>query len=141
MQDLSFDGTRRVLGSRPLIALFALTAFATAACSSDDDDASDSARPAEVAALTGNAANGKLVYETKASPACVSCHKADGKGGPVAGLTEPAADLGEPSQNDEAEELAGYILNGKGTDMPKQTALSNQDVADVIAYMKATFKE
>jgi cytochrome c553 len=89
-------------------------------------------RPAEVAKLTGDPASGKTVYETSSAPTCASCHKADGKGdiGPA---------LAEPSKNDTAQVLAKYILDGVGS-MPKQTALSDQQIADLIAYMKATFK-
>lgn len=109
-----------------------------AACSSSTSNPSTPAtseRIAKISTLPGNAAAGKTVYETTASPACVSCHKADGKG---QGNLYPS--LVEPSQTDPVDELAGYILNGKNTGMPKQTGLSDQQVADVIAYMKETFK-
>jgi mono/diheme cytochrome c family protein len=83
-----------------------------------------------IKALTGNATAGALVYNTTATPACVSCHQADGKS---------MKDLAEPSKADAVEELAGYILSGIGSAMPAQKTLSNQQVADVVAYIKATF--
>lgn len=131
--------------ARPLLAASAALLFA---CSSSTATPSPAAvdggvtadRPAAIAKLTGNAAAGKTVYEVKSSPKCVSCHNADGKGGPVPGLTTPAADLAAAAQHDPTEEIAGNIVNGKNKDMPKQTTVSDQEVADLIAYMKATFK-
>lgn len=92
------------------------------------------ARIETIKGLTGNAAAGETVYTTTSSPKCIQCHKADGKGS-----EKGAPSLVEPSANDPVEELAGYILNGKGK-MPKQESLTDQEIADVIAYMKATFK-
>jgi mono/diheme cytochrome c family protein len=102
------------------------------ACGSDSTATAD--RTAKVATLTGNAAAGKTVYETTSSPTCQGCHGADGVG------TSASKNVGlqEPSKNDSVSELAGYVLNGIGS-MPKQTALSDQQVADLIAYMKQTF--
>ncbi len=121
-----------------VLAVFAI-AFAAAlpACSSSDSAPASapsiSERLASIGKLTGNASAGATVFTTTSSPTCVSCHNADGKGS----TTVPG--LAEPSANDGVTELAGYILNGKGA-MSKQPALSDQQVADVIAYMLATFK-
>lgn len=136
----------RFFGPAVLALWFAAASLAcssstsTPSTSSTPDASTGGDRPAAIAKLTGNAANGKTIYEVKSSPKCGSCHRADGKGGPVDGLTTPAADLSEPAQHDDAEDIAINIVNGKGKDMPKQAALTDQEIADVIAYLKASFK-
>lgn len=128
------------LSSRtPILSVAALTA-ALAACSTTtttNDAGTTTDRPAAIAKLTGDATKGKVVYETTSQPTCLSCHKADGTGGPGSGYTIPG--LAEPAKNDPVDEIATVIVNGKGA-MPKQSSLSDQDIADVVAYMKATFK-
>jgi mono/diheme cytochrome c family protein len=86
----------------------------------------------QVAALTGTASAGQALYAST----CASCHGANGKG------TGSGVDLFEPLKNDPATEIIETILNGKtGTAMSAyKTVLTNQQVADLYAYMKATFK-
>jgi mono/diheme cytochrome c family protein len=92
-------------------------------------------REQKVAALAGVAANGASLYLTKGN--CGSCHGADGKT-PTNG-SFPS--LKEPSASDPVDELAGYILNGKGTGMPAcATKFTDQEVADLVAWMKANIK-
>jgi mono/diheme cytochrome c family protein len=84
------------------------------------------------AAVTGDAANGEALFSS-----CAGCHNADGSGGVDIGGT-PSADLRVrvPALSD--SELSDRIMNGFGTAMPAQYS-DAQDVADVIAYLRATF--
>ena len=125
--------------TRHLLPILALAVLGGCS-SSDSSDAAASGpttadRIASISKLTGDATAGKTVYEKAASPTCLSCHQADGKGD----KSRSYPSLGEPAANDPVSELATNVLNGKGV-MPKQTDLTDQQIADVIAYMKATFK-
>jgi mono/diheme cytochrome c family protein len=86
-----------------------------------------------IAALKGNAPAGQIVYTTASAPKCVACHAADGNGG------KAGPSLLEPSMNDGVEELAAYVLNGTDMGMPKQTELSDQQIADLVAFMQKSF--
>ena len=72
---------------------------------------------------TGDATAGATVFANT----CAVCHGADGTGGSGPDITGEA----------NSPELSDTILNGTG-DMPAQD-LTDTEVADVIAYMKATF--
>jgi mono/diheme cytochrome c family protein len=119
------------------LPLFAL--LLAAACSTKTTTPTTgpvAARLTAISALTGNATAGKALYESSATPACASCHKADGTG------NGPYPALGEPSKNDDVAELAGYIINGVKKDaavMPAYANLSDQQIADIVAHMKTTF--
>ncbi|MFZ5442477.1 MAG: c-type cytochrome [Myxococcota bacterium] len=87
-------------------------------------------REEKVAALTGSASSGAMLYAAQ----CASCHGADGKG------TASGVDLWEPAKNDPATEVIGVIINGKkGTAMASYSGLSDQQLADLYAHLK-TFK-
>lgn len=79
-----------------------------------------------ILALTGNATAGATVY----SQTCASCHAADGTGDTGPSLVEHS-----PLHGD--EELLGIILNGSGDMAP--VPLEDQEAADVLAYLRATF--
>jgi cytochrome c oxidase subunit II len=119
------------------LPLFALVL--TAACSSGTATSTTTAgaeRLTAISKLNGNAGAGKTLYESTTTPTCASCHKADGAGGGA------FPGLAEPSKNDDVAELAGYIVNGVKKDaatMPAYANLSNQQIADIVAHMKATF--
>jgi mono/diheme cytochrome c family protein len=76
--------------------------------------------------LTGDATAGATVY----ADTCGACHGADGTGGIGPSLVEHA-----PMHSD--EELVATIVNGTGTMEP--VALEDQEIADVLAYIRATF--
>lgn len=86
----------------------------------------------QIAAISGTASAGQALYTST----CASCHGANGKG------TASGVDLFEPVGSDPATEVIETILNGKtGTSMAAyKTVLTNQQIADLYAYMKATFK-
>ncbi len=102
------------------------------------------AKPAEAkpqpaaAPKGGDAANGKAVY----ARACQKCHGADGAGVPAIAkaLKVELKPLGSAeAQKTSDAEMAKAIKEGKGK-MAKVSALTDKDVADVIAYVR-TFKK
>jgi len=92
-----------------------------------------------MAALAQDAANGGTVYEGT----CVACHGADGTGA-IGGLPDLADRLGKTDA-----ELFDSVRNGfdgPGGIMPMPANggnpnLTEQDVHDVIAYIRQTYGE
>lgn len=84
--------------------------------------------------VEGDAVRGEMLY----TQSCANCHGADGMGGIDIGGTL-SADLTFEIGDLTDEELANVIKNGQGTAMPPQLQ-DEQDIADVIAYMHATFE-
>ncbi|MBL8921417.1 MAG: cytochrome c [Myxococcaceae bacterium] len=81
-----------------------------------------------VAALTGDAAAGKAVYDAN----CGGCHGAQGKGGVGKSLFPEFNGLTNG-------EVATVVLNGQGL-MGAKATLSDQQIADLIAHGRATFR-
>jgi mono/diheme cytochrome c family protein len=90
---------------------------AVAGCSSN-------ARTSSVEKMTGTASSGASIYATK----CVSCHGSNGRSGSA------GVDVAHEAR-DEAEDAIEKILEGGGG-MPSFSNLSDQDVADLVAYLK-----
>ena len=80
----------------------------------------------KIANLTGDGTNGKTVYDSN----CAGCHGADGKSG-AAGPNVVEGALTALT----VSEMAQAVVDGKGV-MPAFSQLSNQEIADVIAYVK-----
>jgi mono/diheme cytochrome c family protein len=113
-----------------MIVAIALTLSACGSSSSTPD--SGTSRAKTVAGLTGAAAKGKTLYETNG---CQGCH------GPTGAGTPAGKNLVSSFKDDSLEELAGYVINGIPPSMPAYGAdLSDQDIADILAHGKATFK-
>ena len=113
--------------------LLAFTLAFTAACG-DKDTATDSgggdsgaSEVDAILALTGDATAGGTIFGN----VCAACHGADGASGYAANLVEEI-----PSKDDAF--IVDIIINGDGGGMPAQD-LSDQEVADVLAYVRATF--
>ena len=115
--------------------LLAFTLAFTAACG-DKDTATDSgggdsgdsnSEVDAILALTGDATAGGTTFANT----CAACHGADGASGYAANLVEEI-----PSKDDAF--IVNIIINGDGGGMPAQD-LSDQEVADVLAYVRATF--
>lgn len=87
-----------------------------------------SGRVRGVVLLTGSVERGATVFATR----CASCHGASGEGAAGPALAPLFRVQG-------VEDLAGTILNGSGQ-MPGQPAMKDQEIADVIAWGKATLK-
>ena len=116
---------------RILVTAFALGLISACGTSTTAAPTPDkAARATAISKLTGVAASGAVVYNQTGK--CVTCHNADGKG-------RKEVDLAEPSKNDEVAELAGYVLNGIAPTMPSAAFLTDQQIADVIAHLKATY--
>ena len=80
-----------------------------------------SGRVDDINALEGDSDNGAAVFASN----CAGCHAADGTGGSGPDIT------GE----DEQDEVTEIVLNGEG-DMPSYDGdLSDQEIADVVAYV------
>jgi len=108
--------------------------LALAGCGGADTSGTDAGvqtRTEKIGALTGDVAAGQLMYENNG---CSGCHGAKGLG------TTAGPALGEPLKNDPKAEVVDVLLNGvKGTAMSSYASLTDQQIADLYAYMKATF--
>ncbi len=100
-------------------------------CAVETTDTADTADTA--ADVVGDETAGQANFDAT----CSGCHNADGTGGVDIGGT-PSADLTArvPALTD--ADLEDRIMNGFNTAMPSQFT-DEQDVADVIAYLRATF--
>lgn len=120
------------------------TLFLTAAlgvaggCDDGGDDGGDSGggtggedRAAAILAIEGDAAAGQMVFQGN-SCSVDACHGADG----VSGMSMPSLDVSVPNASD--AQIVTTFLNGKGS-MPPQAQLSDQQLADVLAYVSNTF--
>lgn len=133
---------------RKLTFLFVLMAFLAlflVACGGGDDSGgSDSpAEPAEEAAAApaGDAAAG----EGKFQATCAACHGPDAKGMPNLGKDMTVSEFIKGSSD---AELLAFVKTGRppgdpanttGVDMPPKggnPALSDQDLADIIAFIR-----
>ena len=88
-----------------------------------------SARAQAVAKLTGDATAGQTLY----SNLCLSCHGATGSG------TPSGNSLAGPAKNKSVGELAEIVINGQGAMTAYGSFYTDQQIADVVAYVKATF--
>lgn len=98
---------------KPFLILFSIFTLNTA-CDSHDEEAT-----AAVTALTGDEANGEVLYDAN----CAACHGASAEGA-----------SGPAIFNEEAENFVEAIQNGEGS-MPAFPDLSDQDIADIIAFV------
>ena len=98
--------------------MIVLAAMSLAGCGDKGDDTA--------ADLTGDPVAGETVF----SSTCAACHGADGSGGSGPSMTDEVPDQTE-------DEMKDIILNGYDA-MPAQS-LTDQEVADVIAYLDETF--
>lgn len=113
-----------------------LSILAVAACDggadNGDTDTNDSDVPTEqidrVLALTADTADGETVYTAN----CVACHATDGTGGIGSDLTAEVPNL-------TTREVAEVVISGKGAMAGFGSTLSDQDIADVTAYVEAEF--
>ena len=85
----------------------------------------------------GDAAKGKELFESR----CAVCHGAAGEGkeamGKILGVKMPVLSSKEVQSNDDAA-LKKIVLEGKGKMKP--VALSGQEIADAIAFLRSLKK-
>jgi mono/diheme cytochrome c family protein len=96
---------------------------------------SGASRASSVAALTGVSANGKSVYTNT----CASCHQPGGEGDATrtadGGVLYPSLITKAATLTSEA--FLGFTINGvPGTSMSSYSSLTDQQLADVYAYVK-----
>ncbi len=131
----------RILASLSTVLLGA--ALLCTGCDSDEDETTSTGdstgdstggsggdRAATILGLSPDPAAGAMVFSGTCGIA--SCHGPDGNSGPVAMPLSSRV----PALTDEA--IVGVLLNGQGG-MPSQAALSDQELADVVAYLNETF--
>lgn len=81
----------------------------------------------QIASLTGDAAAGEPLYQSN----CAACHGQDARGGTY------DVDLVDHATHHEDEHFAQVILSGDG-DMPAfEGQLEDQEIADIIAYIRS----
>ena len=111
---------------RRILIAAALLAFAPGC-----ESGSDNPDVATIVALSGDATSGESLYGTH----CSSCHMADGTGNP--GLNYPSLVEHAPHETD--EEIVAIVLEGEEAMPAFRSQLSDQEVADVLAYIRATW--
>ena len=146
---------RSVIRWFTLLAML-LVVFSLAACSGNSNpEAGEPAKPSnpggpgEAVNLTGDAANGKVIYEAN----CVSCHAAEGKGGVAnPGALENVPELNPIDPTLVSSDMKTYVTNldlflehgstpegdSPSLSMLKfgdDNLLKPQEIADVIAYV------
>ena len=106
---------------------------AAAACGGDDSGSGGGSggRVDTILSLSGDASAGSTTYGTLCGSS--SCHGQNGNDGASNAGDLPAA---VPGLSDEA--IVSVIIDGQGA-MPAQS-LDDQEVADVLAYCRATFQ-
>jgi mono/diheme cytochrome c family protein len=92
-------------------------------------NAVQTARVNTIADLTANETAGAEVFAQTCAAA--ACHGADGSSG-------PAPDLSDEVPEFDRDGLTCLLLTGVD-EMPSQASLSDQQLADVIAYVQANF--
>lgn len=112
------------------LLLTAILAYGLVAIGCGDDSSAPSnnsnnvdSRVQAVATLDGDADTGKPQFDS----ICVTCHAMDGTGVDGLGNDLTASTLGR-------EEVIDTIINGRGTMVGYDTALTDQEVADIAAY-------
>jgi len=102
------------------------------ACGGDDGgeggEGGVNPRTADVLDLTGDSTEGADVYTNTCGIS--SCHGPNGNDG-----SATAGDLGTLVPMLDEEQMVTTVLDGNGS-MPPQSFLSDQDIADVVAYAR-----
>jgi mono/diheme cytochrome c family protein len=113
--------------------LLVLTAALALGCGGDDETGSSGGGEVDaILALSGNSAAGSAVYTQTCGIS--SCHGSSGNNG-----SQTAGDLpvAVPAASDSS--IVTTVIKGQDS-MPAQGALEDQQVADVLAYLRDTFQ-
>lgn len=112
---------------RLIVSLMAVTAMACDAGGSTD-------RVTTIESLTGDLASGETVYTEN----CAVCHLEDGTGDLNGGVGIDLVQLYTDEPNGE-HDFIGTVLNGEGDMTAFADMLDDQQIADVMAYLKDAF--
>ena len=120
-----------ILPLRIGILIMAMAAFA---CGDDEDEnptggGGCASETSAIAALDGVSSTGQPIFASTCGNA--ACHGANGDDGPAPNLSTVAA-------GQSVAALVTVVNCGSGN-MPALNQLSDQDIADVVAYVRATF--
>src|SRR5258708_7879849 len=85
--------------------------------------AATSSRTSTIQSLSGDSATGQSLFVSE----CARCHGSDGKGG------NPGPNLTGRSE----ATVVSFALNGKGSEMPSFATLSDQNIADISAFVRS----
>jgi mono/diheme cytochrome c family protein len=83
----------------------------------------------KISNLAGDAVNGKVIYETKSSPSCMSCHGKTARGGSSGPNIKSAV-------SDEGE-FIDFVLEGEGPMPAYDSQLTDQEIADLVSYVQS----
>lgn len=124
------------------LAILALViGVVAAACGGSSGSSDDGGDTPTTAASSGDAANGKVLFDGT----CVSCHGADAKGLPGLGKDMTTSEFIKGTGD---QDLLAFVKVGRpvsdpanttGVDMPAKggnPSLSDQDILDIIAYIR-----
>jgi mono/diheme cytochrome c family protein len=116
---------------KPWLLLLAMPVVAFAC--SDDESTTTSAggRIDTILALTGDADEGELEFPSTCGLGASPCHEEDGTQG--SGI---AADLTEVTAGLTDRQIVETVINGKGQMLALATSVEDQQVADIVAYMR-----
>ena len=106
------------------LGIIAIAGMALAGCGEAEKTTAD--RIEDIAALTGNTANGEAVFADK----CSVCHGPQGEG---KGST-PAMSQAVDGRSD--DDLFTGLIDGIGSMPAMGSQLSDQEIADVVAFIK-----
>lgn len=106
-----------------LFVTIAALSLAVAACGEGEPNP----RTEDILALTGDVAAGEPIYQAN----CASCHAADMTGGTGPNLIEEVSEHSD-------EDILNTILNGEGPMPAFDETLSDQEAADLMAWMRDT---
>lgn len=82
--------------------------------------------------------SGTGLYKAK----CAACHGADGKGETAMGKANKLRDLGSPDvQKQSDKDLAGIITNGKNKMPAYGKSLKQEQVKDLVAFIRSLAKK
>lgn len=127
-----FDVRKRKASARLAVAGAGALALSLVGCGGDDESPEADPRVAAVSALTGNVPAGEQLYLSD----CIGCHLADGTGRSSGGAGKDLT-VWLPGNPDAA--AIDAVLNGRMGMLAYGPVYGDQDVADLIAYLRATF--